>query len=766
MLRRVSIALAVLLLLLTGGVYLAITRGLHGDLVRSTLEAQLAARLGEPVHIGSAGASILPAPALDLRDVAIGRPPSVRLARVRVMTGLRGLLSRRVEDAEIVLDDGSITWPLPFPLTPPRSANAPETPPPFTVQSVRRITLRDITVVTGLPPVVIDLDAALAGDRLEIARLTARSGSTRLEAKGAFESLSRVQARLEVTGNLAFAGYDATDLAAAVAITPQAIVLGPLAFRMFGGKFSRGRLDADLRGATPQVRLTGDVADVDVAALMKAFGSPGTLTGRLGGHVALVASGTDGTALARTSHGTIAATVRDGTFPHLDLVRTIVLAFGKPSGGPPAGSGSAFSSLRGAFALANSTVTTDDLSLASRDFDLSGRGRLQVATGAVDAKADVALSKDLTAQAGTDLRRYAQEDGRVIVPVTIHGTLERPTVFVDVGGAPGTSSAASSRRRKGVAEPREIEDHRRQRRVVVGAASGGNERGHERLHDRGDRRRRAVRDERLVRDAVVLSIQLRAESRLVVPVQDPFTVDLEHAARRESAEQRVAHLRRVDAGLPRQRERLADGDQRAADHHLVAHLADLPGARVADADDAFGIPHGVQDRLHRREGAGVAANHDRQRAAHRADLAAADRRIEQRRAMTARRLGEPPRHGGRDAAAVDQDRARLDRREDAVGPLEHLLHVWRIGQHRDDPHGCRGYGGRGARARRAGGDELVNRSRAAAVHDEAEAPLEEVLRHGLAHEPQSDEANRVRHQSSILYPCRTLDARSCAAQVS
>src|SRR4029077_345295 len=105
-----------------------------------------------------------------------------------------------------------------------RSPSVPAVPPPVTIGSVRRITLRNITVVTGLPPVAVDLDASLAGDRLDIGRLSARSGSTRLDATGAFESLSRVQARLEVKGNLAFAGYNATDLAATITISPQGII--------------------------------------------------------------------------------------------------------------------------------------------------------------------------------------------------------------------------------------------------------------------------------------------------------------------------------------------------------------------------------------------------------------------------------------------------------------------------------------------------------------------------------------------------------------
>jgi hypothetical protein len=66
---------------------------------------------------------------------------------------------------------------------------------------------------------------------------------------------------------------------------------------------------------------------------------------------------------------------------------------------------------------------------------MGGRASLAVPNGAVDAHVDVVLSRELTAQAGTDLRRYAASDGRVIVPAQISGTLNQPTVTVDVAAA-------------------------------------------------------------------------------------------------------------------------------------------------------------------------------------------------------------------------------------------------------------------------------------------------------------------------------------------
>jgi hypothetical protein len=174
---------------------------------------------------------------------------------------------------------------------------------------------------------------------------------------------------------------------------------------------------------------------VDAVQLLALTGSAGGITGRLDATIALAGTGTEADAILRSAHGTIDASLTNGSMPHLDLVRTVVLAFGKPSGVPPEGAGTAFERMAGTFALSARTLRSENLRLSARDFDASGRGTLALATGAVDARADVRLSPELTAQAGTDLRRYAQEDGRVVVPATVGGTLTKPTMFIDVGAA-------------------------------------------------------------------------------------------------------------------------------------------------------------------------------------------------------------------------------------------------------------------------------------------------------------------------------------------
>ena len=106
--RRLIIVLLVLVLLT-----LASTSPLarSSDRTRSQhVEQQLSAALNQPVHIASASAAIYPRVAIKLGNVTIGDPVAVQVREIRIATGLRPLLSRIVDDAEVVVSDGSVRF--------------------------------------------------------------------------------------------------------------------------------------------------------------------------------------------------------------------------------------------------------------------------------------------------------------------------------------------------------------------------------------------------------------------------------------------------------------------------------------------------------------------------------------------------------------------------------------------------------------------------------------------------------------------------------
>ncbi len=226
-------------------------------------------------------------------------------------------------------------------------------------------------------------------------------------------------------------GYAFTTLATTLHVTPDALHLQPLRFGVFGGTYEGG-INVGTASATPEIALEGKIAGLDVLTILRETRGTSSLTGTLSGNVSVTTRGTSGDEMLAAARGTGRVTIADGVIPGLEMVRTVVLAFGKPSGAAPGGSGSAFKQINAAFSLANRTLHSDNLSFASRDFDMAGAPTIHLPEGGIDMRATVKLSPELTAQAGTDLRRFTQEDGRIVVPAVISGTVAAPGVMVDV----------------------------------------------------------------------------------------------------------------------------------------------------------------------------------------------------------------------------------------------------------------------------------------------------------------------------------------------
>jgi AsmA protein len=436
----------------------------------------LTARLGQPVGIGGLSAAVYPRVAVELDDVTIGAPVAVTLAHVRLVTGLRALFSRTISDAELIVHNSRIILPLPIALLPSTAQGNTAAGSGVTIASIRSLSFDNVELVAPPHVLRVDLQGALAGDRLAIERLALRGSSSKIDGKGTLSNLARLEGTIEAKADPLdldelmavvsaltatstnpaqqkpakatpmhltialtatkgqFATYPFSDLSTTATLADGTVTLAPLEMRTFGGRFN-GRLDADTRRADRPLRLSGHIDGLDVAGVLKASGVAGGVTGTLGGTVSLAASGTEAATILNTAHGTIAAAIANGTIEHLDLVRSVVLAFGKPSASAPQTSGSAFTRLGGTFSLGDRTLTSNNLSLASRDFDVNGRATLRLSTGALDARGDVTLSPELTAQAGTDLRRYAQQDGRVVLPATVGGTIDQPRVSLDLESA-------------------------------------------------------------------------------------------------------------------------------------------------------------------------------------------------------------------------------------------------------------------------------------------------------------------------------------------
>jgi uncharacterized protein involved in outer membrane biogenesis len=157
----------------------------------------------------------------------------------------------------------------------------------------------------------------------------------------------------------------------------------------------------------------------------------------MAGRVQLAGQGADVSRLMTSARGTARVDIRDGVVKRLGLVKAIVVATSmRADAKMPAAGGSndeAFSQLGATLAIANGTARTNDLRFESPDVLLSAAGSLRLDGSAIDLRGDVQLSDALSKQAGRDLVRYTQEQGRVTLPATVTGSAQSPSVRVDMG---------------------------------------------------------------------------------------------------------------------------------------------------------------------------------------------------------------------------------------------------------------------------------------------------------------------------------------------
>jgi hypothetical protein len=111
-------------------------------------------------------------------------------------------------------------------------------------------------------------------------------------------------------------------------------------------------------------------------------------------------------------------------------VRTVVLFFGRPDPGAADGT-NRFDAIPLEYSLANQVFRANSFAFDSPDVDIAGTGTLGVDTKALDGDLTLALSEELSRQAGTDLARFTREGNRILLPANLGGTLDQPRVTID-----------------------------------------------------------------------------------------------------------------------------------------------------------------------------------------------------------------------------------------------------------------------------------------------------------------------------------------------
>jgi hypothetical protein len=171
MLKKILLGSGVLVVLLVTGLFFWARAIFASDTVRVAVEGQLTRALGQPVRIGSMGATVLPRVTMILNDVRIGEPARITAGRLNVGAALGALLSRRIEHGSIRLDGARIELPLPaFALGGGAAPAGGSAGAPVEIVSIDSIALDDVAIVSGGRILRGDVEMAVEGHRLDISR--------------------------------------------------------------------------------------------------------------------------------------------------------------------------------------------------------------------------------------------------------------------------------------------------------------------------------------------------------------------------------------------------------------------------------------------------------------------------------------------------------------------------------------------------------------------------------------------------------------------
>ena len=252
---------------------------------------------------------------------------------------------------------------------------------------------------------------------------------------GEADLLSQVSAAgtLEA-GALRFQTFDLADVRGKVTLKDGFAALSDLDAKISGGTI-RGSAGLDLGRPKPGYRLEAALQKVDVNALATAYdaGLKDLLRGRLGGEMSLVASGADLDGILSSARGTARIEIADGAVTSISVLKQLAAILEMAGGKGIGRDETPFDLLQGHFAIADRRAATDDLTLDSKDLDLSGRGHV-----GLDATLDLAVVGRFSEESSRGmvektqrLKALTDPEGRVTVHLLAKGPLSAPQIGLD-----------------------------------------------------------------------------------------------------------------------------------------------------------------------------------------------------------------------------------------------------------------------------------------------------------------------------------------------
>jgi AsmA protein len=282
------------------------------------------------------------------------------------------------------------------------------------------------------------VDFELTLDRIDLDRYlpppTAEAPSGKSEPfEVPVEALQPLQARGQLTmGQVKIADVRLANLKVGLDAREGVTRIAPARAQLYGGQYA-GEITLDTRPKSPLLTLDQSMTGIDVAQLMNDFAQTRRLSGKGNLTTKLTAAGHNSEQLMKTLDGKVSAELANGAVEGIDiwyainqaqsLIQQRTLAAGTNA------KRTAFDAFRMSADVVDGVATTNDLNIASQLLRVTGKGRSNLVTQAIDYQVTATILK---APPGAD----ANLAGLTLaaIPVNVTGTFDEPKVRPDLEG--------------------------------------------------------------------------------------------------------------------------------------------------------------------------------------------------------------------------------------------------------------------------------------------------------------------------------------------
>jgi AsmA protein len=277
----------------------------------------------------------------------------------------------------------------------------------------------------------IDLNDLIAA--FSTAPAAGAPAAARQEAGG--DGLLAVSARGTVKVDaLRFMTFDLADVRGTVTLKDALLTVSDLGAKLYDGAL-KGGATLSLAGRTPAYSVNAALEGVDVNALAAAYdaGLKDLLKGRLGGRLAVTASGAALDAMLGSARGTARLEIAKGALASFSILKQLASLLEMAGGKGIGRDETPFDLLSGTFDISDRRARTSDLALDSADLDLAGKG--DVGLDATLALAIAATFSDEASRGMVEktprLKALTDQNGRIVVHLTAGGSLAQPQIGLD-----------------------------------------------------------------------------------------------------------------------------------------------------------------------------------------------------------------------------------------------------------------------------------------------------------------------------------------------